>query len=182
MAGLDWDRERRDRPRRERGSDPINGPAGPRRSHCEPAPKQKIDAETSRLLAEFAALPYGGQLAYLTDVRRSLYRLVRDEDAVAMIVKTRFKPLLKIGGGRRPPSPPLRTATASPPPPQRHLLDEALRLIRRLPSSMTQKQCVKALKEGACQRYTIAEIKSAIRDLRARGSVVIDKHGRLRPA
>ena len=184
MAGLDWERERRDRPRRERGSDPIHGPDGSPSSHRKPAPKQKVNAETARLREKFAALPYEEQLAYLTVVKRSLNRLLRDEGAIAEVVKTQFKPLLKAGGAWRPPRPPPRTAIASspPPPPWRHLSEEAMRLIRQRPGTLSPKQCIRALKEGTCRQYAVAEIKATIRHLRARGAVVSDNHGRLRPA
>ena len=95
MAGMDWDRERRNRPGRERGSDRMDDAGAPRRP-CTRAPKEQVEAEIARLLKKFTSLPSrGDQLGYLTTVNKTLYRLLCDHEAVKQVVKKRFKPRLK---------------------------------------------------------------------------------------
>jgi hypothetical protein len=185
MGGMDWDRERRERPRRERGSDPVDGPGGSSRPGPRPAPQKRVNSEIARLRANFAPLPREKQLAYLTDVRRSLFRLLRDDDAVGATIRNQFKPLLKRAGGHKPPGPPRPAARGSSfpsPRSDRDLSREALQLIRRRPDTMSQKQCVHELKASTCARRTTGEIKAAIVHLREQGTVVINKQGRLCPS
>src|SRR3954449_9964881 len=87
VAGMDWDRQRRDQPRREHGSDPMEDSGGPRRPRT-PAPKQKVDAEVARLRNEFRSLrTRGDQLAFFTPVKKTLKRLLCDEEAVSKVVR-----------------------------------------------------------------------------------------------
>jgi hypothetical protein len=137
------------------------------------AQQHKVQAEIARMRDEFRRLGYAHQLAYLTVVRRVLFRLLQDDEAVSRTIRERFKPLLKEPGTvQHPPRP--EPADGEP-------AIEALRLIHHRPARFSPAQAAGVLESGSCAARPRAEIERAITRLRDGGLVILDQQGRLRP-